>query len=58
MKDLVVRKGTVAGRSYTISRTFEHYTIEIDGVFYCTAESVLEALDELDDYERFIKECD
>ena len=35
-----------------IKRTFDHYTVYINGEFYCTAESRREAEDEIRAYEE------
>ena len=35
-----------------IRRTYDHYTVYIDGKFYCTADSRREAEDEVEEYEQ------
>ena len=34
-----------------VRRTFDHYTVFVDGEFYCTAESRREAEDEIEELE-------
>ena len=37
---------------FEVKRTFDHYTVYIDGQFYCTAESRREADDEIEAYRE------